>query len=488
MRVRRWSVMLAVVTATLTVVLGPAAQADQTSNGPIFTVMNTSETPPDGVWFRNSPHTADTDRVTGHGVYMNERVQLRCYSRGDAVGAYNNTLWYKVLNVTRPTNAGVENSGFLNAHYINDGLLANQIDAGVPDCSAQAAAPAVTLAQGPSAPAGYRYAITLDHFPANSSISVSCYDSVSPGGFYTFNLGTDSSGHAFTESYCYSGDGPDHWVVANGVQSNHISWGSSGGGSTPPGAATARLSQGRAATAGYWYGITLTGFAPSVGVSVTCYDSVSPGGFITFSLRTDASGSASSQASCFSGDGPEHWVVAGGIESNHLTWGNAVPVNGSAPVANSAPSPPTASKSAPANFGAQPQRCSGDPAGKIVDKLSVSPDNIGSKITILPGPKGKVPWYADNSKIAAATTDMWNIMAPCLKKLHFTMTAAQTKTVYYQLNCHFYDQRISTLAPFLGGFGGTYDMETWRIKTQIPTGNLALQAMYLNRDKNCNWT
>ncbi|HZQ64443.1 MAG TPA: hypothetical protein VFA66_04365 [Gaiellaceae bacterium] len=105
-------------------------------SGPIFTVMNTSETPPDGVWFRRSPHTADTDRVTGHGVYVNERVQLVCYAWGDSVGAYSNRLWYFVLNVTRPTNAGVENSGYLNAHYINDGLVANQIDAGAPQCGA----------------------------------------------------------------------------------------------------------------------------------------------------------------------------------------------------------------------------------------------------------------------------------------------------------------------------------------------------------------
>lgn len=69
--------------------------------------MNTSETPPDGAWFRNRPHTADTDRLTGHGVYVNERVQLQRYARGDAVGAYHNTLWYFVLNVTRPTNVGV---------------------------------------------------------------------------------------------------------------------------------------------------------------------------------------------------------------------------------------------------------------------------------------------------------------------------------------------------------------------------------------------
>ncbi len=119
--------------AVLTTV--PAARASA-ATGPIFTVINTTEIPPDGVWFRNSPHTADTDRVTGHGVYMNEQVQLHCYAWGDAVGAYNNSLWYYSLNVTRPTNAGLSNEGYLNAHYINDGLAANQIDAGVPECGA----------------------------------------------------------------------------------------------------------------------------------------------------------------------------------------------------------------------------------------------------------------------------------------------------------------------------------------------------------------
>lgn len=101
---------------------------------PIFTVMNTSETPPDGVWFRWAPHTADTTRTTGLGVYMNERVQLNCYGWGDAVGPYNDTLWYSVDNVSRPTNSGAPNTGWLNAHYIDDGQRANVVDAGVPPC------------------------------------------------------------------------------------------------------------------------------------------------------------------------------------------------------------------------------------------------------------------------------------------------------------------------------------------------------------------
>jgi uncharacterized membrane protein YgcG len=219
------------------------------ASGPVFTVMNTSETPPDGVWFRNSPHTADTDRVTGHGVYMGDRVQLQCYAWGDAVGAYSNRLWYYVNNVTRPIvpSNGQPNVGYLNAHYINDGAPANVVDTGVGQCGAAPsppAVPSVTLAQGPVAPAGYRYAITLSGFGANSSVSISCRDSVSPGGFYTFSLTTNGSGQAFTQGYCYSDDGPDHWVVANGIKSNYVSWGSApsgggnaGGGSTGGGSA-----------------------------------------------------------------------------------------------------------------------------------------------------------------------------------------------------------------------------------------------------------
>lgn len=90
--------------------------------------------------------------------------------------------------------------------------------------------PSVFLAQGPAAPAGYRYAVTLNGFSAGSTVSVNCRDSVDPGGFFTFGLVADGSGHAYTENQCYSGDGPDHWVVANGVESNHVTW----GGTTPP--------------------------------------------------------------------------------------------------------------------------------------------------------------------------------------------------------------------------------------------------------------
>jgi surface antigen len=110
------------------------ATTPSTPSGPVFGVQNTSETPPDGVYFRNSPHTADTSSVAGLGVYHGEQVRLSCYASGDAVGQYADTLWYLVSNVTRQTVNGVANTGWLNAHYINDGKAANQVDEGVPAC------------------------------------------------------------------------------------------------------------------------------------------------------------------------------------------------------------------------------------------------------------------------------------------------------------------------------------------------------------------
>ena len=62
-------------------------------------------------------------------------------------------------------------------------------------------------------------------------MSTFCYDSTSPQGFQTFTLHTDGSGDASTSTGCYSGDGPDHWVVANGVASNHVQWSAS---TSPP--------------------------------------------------------------------------------------------------------------------------------------------------------------------------------------------------------------------------------------------------------------
>ncbi len=123
------------------------------SSGLVFAAQNTDETPPDGVYFRNSPNTADTSRTPGLGVYMNEKVQLICYGWGDAVGPYNDKLWYDVSNATRPTANGVANEGWLNAHYIADGKSANELDAGVPVCPGHSATQESTPPPAESTPA-----------------------------------------------------------------------------------------------------------------------------------------------------------------------------------------------------------------------------------------------------------------------------------------------------------------------------------------------
>jgi hypothetical protein len=92
-------------------------------------------------------------------------------------------------------------------------------------------APSVHLAQGPAAQSGFRYAISLSGFPPSSAVGVSCRDSMDVGGFFSFTMTTDASGSAYTENQCFSGDGPDHWVVASGIESNHVTW----GGGTPSG-------------------------------------------------------------------------------------------------------------------------------------------------------------------------------------------------------------------------------------------------------------
>jgi hypothetical protein len=82
----------------------------------------------------------------------------------------------------------------------------------------------VQLGRGPAAPYGYRYAVSVGGFAPGSTVTITCFDSVSPGGFYSFPLVTNGAGEASTANYCYSADGPAHWVTANGLDSNRVSW------------------------------------------------------------------------------------------------------------------------------------------------------------------------------------------------------------------------------------------------------------------------
>lgn len=90
----------------------------------------------------------------------------------------------------------------------------------------------VQLNQGPAAPAGFWYAVRLGGFVPGSTVAVSCRDSVDPQGFRNFSVVVDGTGSASANNGCYSGAASDHWVVANGVESNHVSW--AGGSVSPP--------------------------------------------------------------------------------------------------------------------------------------------------------------------------------------------------------------------------------------------------------------
>jgi hypothetical protein len=168
-------------------------------------------------------------------------VQVSCKVYDPTIQSVNpDGYWYRIAS--SPWNDAYYSPAntFMNGDPWS-GPYTHNTDFSVPDCGSvspppgPSATPTVTLAQGPAAPSGYRYAITVTGFAASSTVSVSCRDSVDPGGFYTFSLQANSAGSATTSSYCYSADGPDHWVVANGsVQSNHVTWGASTGSAPSP--------------------------------------------------------------------------------------------------------------------------------------------------------------------------------------------------------------------------------------------------------------
>lgn len=79
------------------------------------------------------------------------------------------------------------------------------------------------------------------------------------------------------------------------------------------------LSRGAAASSGYWYSVVLSGFTPGSSVTVSCHDS-KDSQFWTQPFTIGSNGQASDSTLCYSGDGPDHWVTGGGVESNHVGW------------------------------------------------------------------------------------------------------------------------------------------------------------------------
>jgi hypothetical protein len=77
------------------------------------------------------------------------------------------------------------------------------------------------------------------------------------------------------------------------------------------------------ASACAWVRVQASGFTPNTSLSVRCYSTTDSSGWYTYQLRTDANGNADSGTStgCYYGfSGMDVWVIASGVESNHLRW------------------------------------------------------------------------------------------------------------------------------------------------------------------------
>jgi len=125
----------------------PPPSAPPSEGGPTYSIVDADG----GVYFRNSPRWSDPRAIPGAGVYTGDQVRLVCGAFGEAYGPYANRWWSYVQNLSR-SDAG---SGWVNAHFINDAMPANQPSPGETVCptsipgSPGASGGGVTTSSGP---------------------------------------------------------------------------------------------------------------------------------------------------------------------------------------------------------------------------------------------------------------------------------------------------------------------------------------------------
>ena len=203
--------LLAAVCATLLPVQASAAGTDETGGGVAHTWSD----------FRSA------GGVEGPVIQSHQTVSIDCKLHGFPV-PNGNDWWYRVASSPWDGQYYVSADAFYNNGQTSGDLKNTPwVDPAVRDCDSQspeAQSGTVTLQQGVAAPHGYYYDVSVAGFAANASVTASCRDSRDPGGFRTFQIQADQAGNAHYDRGCYSGDGPDHWVVVNGVESNHVPW------------------------------------------------------------------------------------------------------------------------------------------------------------------------------------------------------------------------------------------------------------------------
>lgn len=67
--------------------------------------------------------------------------------------------------------------------------------------------------------------------------------------------------------------------------------------------------------------VDVSGFTPNSSVTVGCYASnTGSGSWATYTMSINSAGSGSSQVCYYGYPGQQAWVVAGGTQSNKVTW------------------------------------------------------------------------------------------------------------------------------------------------------------------------
>jgi hypothetical protein len=154
-------------------------------------------------------------------------VEVSCKVHDGTIASVNpDGYWYRIASAPWNDQYYAPANTFMNGDPWG-GPYSHNTDFSVPECGTETrtATPVVRLQQGAVAPQGFYYIVSLEGFGASAAVSISCRDTVSPEGFHSFAIVADDSGRATATQGCYSGDGPDHWVVANGsTESNHVTW------------------------------------------------------------------------------------------------------------------------------------------------------------------------------------------------------------------------------------------------------------------------
>lgn len=199
--------------------------ARQTTNVAPKITLYKAAAAPHGYWYRV--------KLTGYPAYS--KATLRCHDSVDRGGFYTKTV---TVNSQGAATLNLCYSADGPDHWVTQGnRRSNTVKWGPgsqpPPPHPPSGPKTITLQRGGNAPAGYWYSVSLSGFSPGVRVVVNCHDSVD-SNFYSQTFTINTSGKAADSTLCYSGDGPDHWVTSPGVESNHVQWGTSAGGTTQP--------------------------------------------------------------------------------------------------------------------------------------------------------------------------------------------------------------------------------------------------------------